>query len=137
HNLLMYVNNYIDDSLPFLRSCPHRVCGSAAMQVDGVNRLACHVLMKHMLPKDGKSITITIGPLRGLPVEKDLYVDMAPFLDSCPDVLPYLITSGNQPTAERIQSQTDRDRFDDTTKCILCACCTTSCPVFWADGSYF
>src|SRR5699024_10632042 len=46
-------------------------------------------------------------------------------------------TSGNQPTAERIQSQTDRDRFDDTTKCILCACCTTSCPVFWADGSYF
>ncbi|MFN3339520.1 MAG: succinate dehydrogenase iron-sulfur subunit, partial [Dietzia sp.] len=83
------------------------------------------------------SITITIAPIRGLPVEKDLYVDMEPFFKSFRDVMPYLITSGNQPTAERIQSQTDRARFDDTTKCILCACCTTSCPVFWADGSYF
>ncbi|KAA0916991.1 succinate dehydrogenase iron-sulfur subunit [Dietzia sp. ANT_WB102] len=136
-NLLMYVKNYIDGSLAFRRSCAHGVCGSDAMQVNGVNRLACKVLMKDMLPKDGKPITITIAPIRGLPVEKDLYVDMEPFFKSYRDVMPYLITSGNQPTAERIQSPTDRARFDDTTKCILCACCTSSCPVFWADGSYF
>ena len=128
---------HVDGSLTFRRSCAHGVCGSDAMQVNGVNRLACKVLMKDMLPKDGKSITITIAPIRGLPVEKDLYVDMEPFFKSFRDVMPYLITSGNQPTAERIQSPTDRARFDDTTKCILCACCTTSCPVFWADGSYF
>ncbi|AWH91575.1 succinate dehydrogenase iron-sulfur subunit [Dietzia lutea] len=136
-NLLMYVKNYIDGSLAFRRSCAHGICGSDAMLINGVNRLACKVLMKDMLPKDGKSITITVAPLRGLPVEKDLYVDMEPFFKSYRDVMPYLITSGNQPTAERIQSQTDRARFDDTTKCILCACCTSSCPVFWADGSYF
>ncbi|WP_291079921.1 succinate dehydrogenase iron-sulfur subunit, partial [Dietzia sp. UBA5065] len=105
--------------------------------INGVNRLACKVLMKDLLPKDGKPITITIAPIRGLPVEKDLYVDMEPFFKAFRDVKPYLITSGNPPSAERIQSQSDRARFDDTTKCILCACCTTSCPVFWADGSYF
>ena len=62
---------------------------------------------------------------------------MEPFFDAYRAVKPFLITSGNPPTRERIQSQTDRARFDDTTKCILCACCTTSCPVFWNEGSYF
>src|SRR5699024_7247435 len=103
-------------SLAFRRSCAHGVCGSDAMLINGVNRLACKVLMKDMLPKDGKSITITVAPIRGLPVEKDLYVDMEPFFKSFRDVMPYLITSGNHPTAERIQSPTDRARFDDTTK---------------------
>ena len=136
-NLLLYTKNYLDGSLAFRRSCAHGVCGSDAMRVNGVNRLACKVLMKDMLPKDGSSITITVEPIRGLPVEKDLYVDMEPFFKAYRDIKPYLITSGNQPSNEHIQSATDRARFDDTTKCILCACCTTSCPVFWNDGSYF
>ena len=81
--------------------------------------------------------TITIEPIKGLPVLKDLIVDMEPFFEAYRAVKPYLITYGNEPTRERIQSQADRARFDDTTKCILCACCTTSCPVYWAEGTYF
>jgi succinate dehydrogenase / fumarate reductase, iron-sulfur subunit len=114
------------------------VCGSDAMRINGVNRLACKMLMRDLLPsKPRKDLTITIEPIRGLPVEKDLIVDMEPFFDAYRAVKPYLITSGNPPTRERIQSQTDRARYDDTTKCILCAACTTSCPVFWNEGSYF
>ena len=137
-NLLHYVKWYLDGTLTFRRSCAHGVCGSDAMRINGVNRLACKVLMRDMLPKKpGKQLTITIEPIRGLPVEKDLVVDMEPFFDAFRAVKPYLITSGNPPTRERIQSQTDRARYDDTTKCILCACCTTSCPVYWSEGSYF
>ncbi|MGU3292172.1 succinate dehydrogenase iron-sulfur subunit [Williamsia sp. M5A3_1d] len=143
-NLLLYVKGYLDGTLTFRRSCAHGVCGSDAMRINGVNRLACKLLMKDMLPtdsdgafKEGKEVTITVEPIRGLPVEKDLIVDMEPFFDAYRAVKPFLMTSGNEPTRERIQSQTDRARFDDTTKCILCACCTTSCPVFWNEGSYF
>src|SRR5690606_38376043 len=135
--VLIYIKSYLDGSLTFRRSCAHGVCGSDAMRINGVNRLACKVLMKDMLPKDGKNITITVEPIRGLPVEKDLVVDMEPFFDAFRAVKPYLIATGNEPTRERIQSQADRARFDATTTCILCACCTTSCPVYWSDGSYF
>ncbi|MDF0531846.1 succinate dehydrogenase iron-sulfur subunit [Tsukamurella sp. 8F] len=135
-NLLLYVKGYLDGTLTFRRSCAHGVCGSDAMRINGVNRLACKMLMKDFL-HEGKDVTITVEPIRGLPVEKDLVVDMEPFFDAFRAVKPYLITSGNEPTRERIQSATDRARFDDTTKCILCACCTTSCPVYWMDGSYF
>ncbi|MFW0791028.1 succinate dehydrogenase iron-sulfur subunit [Gordonia sp. CPCC 205333] len=137
-NLLLYVKGYLDGTLTFRRSCAHGVCGSDAMRINGVNRLACKLLMKDMLPKDkNKDVTITIEPIKGLPVEKDLIVNMEPFFDAYRAIKPFLITSGNEPTYERIQSQKDRARFDDTTKCILCACCTTSCPVFWNEGSYF
>ncbi|WP_149360677.1 succinate dehydrogenase iron-sulfur subunit [Lolliginicoccus suaedae] len=136
-NLLHHVKWYLDGSLTFRRSCAHGVCGSDAMRINGVNRLACKILMKDLLSKDGKPITITVEPIRGLPVEKDLIVDMEPFFDAFRAVKPFLIANGQEPTRERIQSQEDRARFDDTTKCILCACCTTSCPVFWHDGSYF
>ena len=137
-NLLLYVKGYLDGTLTFRRSCAHGVCGSDAMRVNGVNRLACKMLMKDFLPKDkSKDITITIEPIKGLPVEKDLVVNMEPFFDAYRAIKPFLITTGNEPTRERIQSQKDRARFDDTTKCILCACCTTSCPVFWNEGSYF
>ena len=74
------------------------------MRINGVNRLACKILMKDMLPKDGKPITITVEPIRGLPVEKDLIVDMEPFFDAFRAVKPFLITTGNEPTRERIQS---------------------------------
>jgi succinate dehydrogenase / fumarate reductase iron-sulfur subunit len=122
-----------DGSLSFRRSCAHGVCGSDAMRINGKNRLACKTLIKDINPDK----PITVEPIKGLPVEKDLIVDMEPFFDAYREVMPFLITEGNEPTRERIQSQADRDRFDDTTKCILCAACTTSCPVFWNDGQYF
>jgi succinate dehydrogenase / fumarate reductase, iron-sulfur subunit len=80
---------------------------------------------------------IMIEPIKGLPLLKDLVVDMEPFFDAYRAIKPFLITYSNQPTRENIQSQAERDRFDDTTKCILCAACTSACPVYWADGSYF
>ena len=105
-NLLHYAKWYLDGTLTFRRSCAHGVCGSDAMRINGVNRLACKVLMRDMLPKNpNKQLTITIEPIRGLPVEKDLVVDMEPFFDAYRAIKPYLITTGNQPTRERIQSQ--------------------------------
>ncbi|MFO7191151.1 MULTISPECIES: succinate dehydrogenase iron-sulfur subunit [Thermocrispum] len=135
-NLLINIKSYIDGSLAFRRSCAHGICGSDAMQINGINRLACKVLVKDLLAKKGKT-TITVAPLKGLPLLKDLYVDMEPFFEAYRSIKPYLITYGNEPTRERIQSPAERAQFDDTTKCILCAACTTSCPVYWADGSYF
>jgi len=122
-----------DGTLTFRRSCAHGVCGSDAMRINGRNRLACKTLLKDVNP----SKPITVEPIQGLPVLKDLVVDMEPFFAAYRSVMPFLITDDNEPTRERIQSQADRDRFDDTTKCILCAACTTSCPVYWADGQYF
>jgi succinate dehydrogenase / fumarate reductase iron-sulfur subunit len=136
-NLLHYVKWYIDGTLSFRRSCAHGVCGSDAMRINGVNRLSCKVLVRDLLAKGNKHTTITIEPIKGLKVLKDLIVDMEPFFEAYRAVKPYLITYGNPPTKERIQSQADRARFDDTTKCILCACCTTSCPVYWSEGTYF
>ncbi len=123
----------LDGSLTFRRSCAHGVCGSDAMRINGKNRLACKTLLKDVNPSE----PITVEPIKGLPVLKDLVVDMEPFFDAYRSVMPFLVTSGNEPTRERLQSQKDRDRFDDTTKCILCAACTTSCPVYWTDGQYF
>src|SRR6187399_1679479 len=136
-NLLSAIKNYVDGTLSFRRSCAHGVCGSDAMQINGINRLACKVLVKDLLAKEGKETVVTVAPIKGLPTMKDLYVDMEPFFEAYRAVKPYLIAYGNEPTRERIQSQADRDRFDDTTKCILCAACTSSCPVYWNDGSYF
>ncbi|MCK2238296.1 MULTISPECIES: succinate dehydrogenase iron-sulfur subunit [unclassified Crossiella] len=136
-NLLHYVKWYVDGSLTFRRSCAHGVCGSDAMRINGVNRLACKVLVKDLMAKKGKPTTITLEPIKGLQAEKDLLVDMEPFFEAFRAVKPYLINYGQDPSKERIQSAADRERFDDTTKCILCACCTTSCPVYWVEGSYF
>ncbi|MFA9276957.1 MAG: succinate dehydrogenase iron-sulfur subunit, partial [Rhodoluna sp.] len=123
-----------DGTLSFRRSCAHGVCGSDAMRINGRNRLACKTLLKDL----DTSKPITVEPIKGLPVEKDLIVDMEPFFAAYREVKPFLI-SNSRPAAgkERFQSIEDRERFDDTTKCILCAACTTSCPVFWTDGQYF
>jgi len=123
----------VDGSLTFRRSCAHGICGSDAMRINGRNRLACKVLLKDLDP----SKPITIEPIKGLAVVKDLVVDMEPFFASYREVMPFLITGGNAPSAERRQSPEERARYDDTTKCILCAACTSSCPVFWTDGQYF
>ncbi|MEW2487055.1 succinate dehydrogenase iron-sulfur subunit [Streptomyces sp. NPDC048411] len=123
----------IDGTLTFRRSCAHGICGSDAMRINGKNRLACKTLIKDINPEK----PIQIEAIKGLTVLKDLVVDMDPFFQAYRDVMPFLITKGNEPTRERLQSAEDRERFDDTTKCILCAACTSSCPVFWNDGQYF
>ncbi|WP_030542713.1 succinate dehydrogenase iron-sulfur subunit [Streptomyces albus] len=123
----------LDGTLTFRRSCAHGICGSDAMRINGRNRLACKTLIKDMNPEK----PITVEPIKGLTVLKDLVVDMEPFFQAYRDIMPFLITKGNEPTRERLQSAEDRERFDDTTKCILCAACTSSCPVFWNDGQYF
>jgi succinate dehydrogenase / fumarate reductase iron-sulfur subunit len=123
----------LDGSLTFRRSCAHGICGSDAMRINGKNRLACKVLLKDLNP----SKPITVEPIKGLAVVKDLVVDMEPFFASFREVMPFLITGPNTPSAERRQSPEERARYDDTTKCILCAACTSSCPVFWTDGQYF
>jgi succinate dehydrogenase / fumarate reductase iron-sulfur subunit len=136
-NLLHYVKWYLDGTFAFRRSCAHGICGSDAIRLNGVNRLSCKVLVKDLAAPAGKPTIITVEPIKGLPVQKDLIVNMEPFFEAFRAVKPYLITYGNEPTYERIQSAADRERFDDTTKCILCACCTTSCPVYWSEGTYF
>ena len=124
----------LDGTLTFRRSCAHGICGSDAMRINGKNRLACKTLIKDINPEK----PITVEAIKGLTVLKDLVVDMEPFFQAYRDVMPFLITKDtNEPTRERLQSAEDRERFDDTTKCILCAACTSSCPVFWNDGQYF
>ncbi|NEB90478.1 succinate dehydrogenase iron-sulfur subunit [Streptomyces bauhiniae] len=124
----------LDGTLTFRRSCAHGICGSDAMRINGKNRLACKTLIKDVNP--GKPITVE--PIKGLTALKDLVVDMEPFFQAYRDVMPFLVTNDtNEPTRERLQTAEDRERFDDTTKCILCAACTSSCPVFWNDGQYF
>lgn len=130
-DLLEYVKGVHDGTLSFRRSCAHGVCGSDAMRINGRNRLACK-----MLVKDLGGSKVTVEPLLGMRVVKDLIVDMEPFFENYRSVLPYLINDEPEPKQERLQSPEDRERFDDTTKCILCACCTTSCPSFWANEQY-
>jgi succinate dehydrogenase / fumarate reductase iron-sulfur subunit len=123
----------LDGTLTFRRSCAHGICGSDAMRINGRNRLACKTLVKDTDP----ARPVTVEPIKGMTVLKDLIVDMGPFFQAYRDMRPFLITSGNDPTRERLQSPAERARFDDTTKCILCAACTSACPVFWNDGQYF
>jgi succinate dehydrogenase / fumarate reductase, iron-sulfur subunit len=121
-----------DGTLTLRRACAHGVCGSDAMRINGVNKLACKVLVRDVGTK------IQVEPILGLPVLKDLVVDMEPFFDHYRSVMPFFINDTPVPAdgRERLQAQSDREKFDDTTKCILCAACTTSCPSFWANGNY-
>ncbi|MBF6594412.1 MAG: succinate dehydrogenase iron-sulfur subunit [Thermaceae bacterium] len=129
-DLLHKVKWYQDSSLAFRRSCGHGICGSDAMVINGVNQLACKALVKNL------GMLIQVEPLHGLPVEKDLIVNMEGFFAAYRSVKPYLINEEQPPERERLQSPEDRAVFDTSTKCILCAACTTSCPVFWVNGSY-
>ena len=120
-----------DGTLTYRRSCAHGVCGSDAMRINGRNRLACKVLIKD-LPDH-----ITIEPMLGFTVIKDLVVDLEPFFEKYRSIAPYLINDSPAPhDAERLQSPEDRAKYDDGTKCILCAACTTSCPPFWANKEF-
>jgi succinate dehydrogenase / fumarate reductase iron-sulfur subunit len=131
-DMLEAVKGYQDGSLSFRRSCAHGVCGSDAMRINGRNMLACKVLLR-----DLGTDTITVEPLLGMKILKDLYVDMDPFFDHYKSVMPYFINDTETADGkEHLQSPAARERFDDTTKCILCAACTTSCPSFWSNGDY-
>jgi succinate dehydrogenase / fumarate reductase iron-sulfur subunit len=131
-DLLVRAKDEHDGSLTFRRSCAHGICGSCAMRINGANRLACKTLVRELGSK------ITLEPLLGMRVERDLVVDMEPFFAAFRSVKPYLINGDPLPEGgrERLQSPAERMRYDDTTKCILCAACTTACPVFWSDGEY-
>lgn len=129
-DLLNQVKWYQDGSLTYRRSCAHGICGSDAMRINGVNHLACKLLVKDV----GQQITVE--PLLGMRVIKDLIVDMEPFFEHYRSVLPFLINDETPPERERVQSPEQRERFDDTTKCILCAACTSSCPSYWANDKY-
>lgn len=130
-DVLNTVKWFQDGTLAYRRSCAHGICGSDALRINGRNRLACKVLVKDAGSK------ITVQPLMGLPIVKDLVVDMEGFFAKYRAIKPYLINDEPTPERERLQSPKERTRFDDTTKCILCAACTTSCPSFWAaDGEY-
>ncbi len=125
-----YVKWYVDGSLAYRRSCAHGICGSDAMVINGVNRLACKTLIEDVGAK------ITIAPLPGFPVLKDLIVDMEPFFAQLRAIKPYLENDEPPPIRERLQSPEEREVFDDTTKCILCASCTGSCPIYWSNPDY-
>jgi succinate dehydrogenase / fumarate reductase iron-sulfur subunit len=130
-DLLHKVKYEQDGTLTFRRSCGHGICGSDAMLINGRNRLACKIRVDQL-----RGRRITVAPLPGLPVMKDLVVDMEAFFAKFRSVQPFLVAGGPASARERRQSATDRARFDDTTKCILCAACTSSCPSFWAQPAY-
>ena len=120
-----------DDSLGFRRSCREGVCGSDAMNVNGRNVLAC------ILPLNELRQPIVIRPLPGLPVIRDLIVDMAPFFAQYKAVRPWLVNHDPEPEIEYLQTPAERDRLDGLYECILCACCTTACPSFWWNPDRF
>jgi len=137
-DLLRRLKGEQDGTLTLRSSCAHGICGSDAMRINGVNMLACKTLVSRLGKEGSSEVKIRIEPILGLKVQKDLVVDMEPFFDHYKSVMPYFVNDSPPPAdgRERLQSIEDRARFDDTTKCILCAACTTSCPSFWANEKY-
>ncbi len=131
---LMQVKRFQDGSLGFRKSCAHGVCGSDAMRINGKDGLACKTLIKDVTDKDGD--TITVAPLRYLPVQRDLIVDQSDFFKKYRSVKPYLINDEPVSEKERIQSQEERMQFDDTTNCILCASCYSACPILENNSAF-
>ena len=120
-----------DGTVSYRRSCGHAVCGSCGMTIQGASRLACKTLVKD-IPGD----VIVVEPLRGFPVIKDLVVDMSHFYHNLHAIKPYLVNDSSKPAKERYQSPESFEAFEDATKCILCGCCTSSCPSFWKNDHY-
>jgi succinate dehydrogenase / fumarate reductase iron-sulfur subunit len=120
-----------EPGLSFRRSCREGVCGSDGMNINGKNGLAC------ITPVSSLSSPVVIRPLPGLPVIRDLVVDMAMFFEQYEKIKPYLINNEAPPEKERIQTPEQRAELDGLYECILCACCTTSCPSFWWNPDKF
>ena len=128
---LMRIKADVDDSLSFRRSCREGVCGSDAMNINGRNGLACITNLRELAQP------IVLRPLPGLPVVRDLIVDMTDFFNQYHSVKPYLINGTVPPERERLQSPRQREELDGLYECILCACCSTSCPSFWWNPDKF
>jgi len=134
HRMLLDVLEQVknqDDTLTYRRSCREGVCGSDAMNINGRNGLACVTPVKD-LPAH-----VVLRPLPGLPVIRDLIVDMTAFFRQYHSIKPYLVNDEPAPERERLQAPEDRDKLDGLYECILCACCTTQCPSFWWNPDKF
>jgi len=121
----------IDDSLSLRRSCREGVCGSDAMNINGKNGLACITKLADLKEP------VQLRPLPGLPVIRDLVVDMTQFFKQYHSVRPYLVNNDPVPEKERLQTPEERERLNGLYECILCACCSTSCPSFWWNPDKF
>ncbi|MBV6273817.1 succinate dehydrogenase iron-sulfur subunit [Alcaligenaceae bacterium CGII-47] len=128
---ILRIKNEVDDSLALRRSCREGVCGSDAMNINGKNGLACTTNMLTL------SEPIVLKPLPGLPVVRDLIVDMTFFFDQYHSVKPYLINDTPPPEKERLQSPEEREELNGLYECILCGCCSTACPSFWWNPDKF
>jgi succinate dehydrogenase / fumarate reductase, iron-sulfur subunit len=121
-----------DESLSFRRSCREGVCGSDAMNINGLNGLACVTPLSSL-----KEPIVVLRPLPGLPVIRDLVVDLEPFYRQYRSIRPYLVNHDPEPEIERLQSPDDRAELDGLYECILCACCSTACPSYWWNPDKF
>ena len=121
----------VDPSLSFRRSCREGVCGSDAMNINGKNGLACITNLKELTEP------VELRPLPGLPVIRDLIVDMSQFFKQYHSIKPYLVNDTPPPEKERLQTPEDREELDGLYECILCACCSTACPSFWWNPDKF
>ena len=128
---LLRIKSDADDSLAFRRSCREGVCGSDGMNINGRNGLACVTNLRELAEP------IVLRPLPGLPVIRDLIVDMTHFFNQYHSIRPYLINDTPPPEKERLQSPAEREELDGLYECILCACCSTSCPSFWWSPDKF
>jgi succinate dehydrogenase / fumarate reductase iron-sulfur subunit len=129
---LIWIKTNIDPSLTFRRSCREGICGSCAMNIDGTNTLACTKGIDEC-----RTDSVKIYPLPHMPVVKDLVPDLTRFYAQHASIEPWLKTSTPQPEKEWRQSAEDRDRLDGLYECILCACCSTSCPSYWWNGDRY
>ena len=125
---IMYIKNNVDPTLTFRRSCREGICGSCSMNINGTNTLAC------LTPIDKKEFNIY--PLPHMSVIKDLVVDLEPFFEQYKSIKPYVVTD-KKPKKEHIQLPEDRKKLDGLYECILCACCSTSCPSYWWNSDKF
>jgi succinate dehydrogenase / fumarate reductase iron-sulfur subunit len=128
---IVRIKNDVDDSLAIRRSCREGVCGSDAMNINGKNGLACTTNLLDLKEP------IVLKPLPGLPVVRDLIVDMTHFFNQYHSVKPFLINDQPPPERERLQTPEAREELDGLYECILCACCSTSCPSFWWNPDKF
>ena len=125
-----------DEGVSYRRACREGVCGSDGMNINGSNGLACVTSISKVI-KNKNSGRLILRPLPGLPVIRDLVVDMAQFYTQYEKIKPYLINDKPAPAIERLQTPEDRAKLDGLYECILCACCSTSCPSFWWNPDKF
>jgi len=130
---LLHMLKEKDPTITYRRSCREGVCGSDGLNMNGKNGLACITPLSQVVKRN----KLVLRPLPGLPVIRDLVIDMTQFYEQYEKVTPYLINKEPPPKQERLQSPEDREKLDGLYECILCACCSTSCPSFWWNPDKF